>query len=216
MTSAAVDRNVIPTGWMHPIAGRTLVRTRRYLISTLLALALSAMMIPVDRAVAYDPAAAARYANGWWNSCNDVQYPRFGNDCTNYVSQAVHAGGYSMHYKGSSNPWYYYFDGFWGWSNSSSWSVVSDYRTFLRRDIPGGWVVSNEYGRQTASSQGVAGDVVFYAWYNDRTFNTNSHASIVVATAGSATHGGAYGNLVDAHTNSRYREYWTLYYYNSL
>lgn len=49
--------------------------------------------------LAYDPSRAANYADIWWNDFNDTVYGVLRNDCTNFVSQALHAGGYPMHRK---------------------------------------------------------------------------------------------------------------------
>jgi hypothetical protein len=43
----------------------------------------------------YSGSAAAAYARTWATGTNS-SYPRFGNDCTNFVSQSVLAGGWSM------------------------------------------------------------------------------------------------------------------------
>ena len=44
----------------------------------------------------YDRLAAVRYADKWWNSYNPA-YPKFEvDDCTNYVSQCLRAGGAPM------------------------------------------------------------------------------------------------------------------------
>jgi hypothetical protein len=43
----------------------------------------------------YSGAAAAAYARKWALSTNSA-YPRFGNDCTNFVSQSTEAGGWTM------------------------------------------------------------------------------------------------------------------------
>lgn len=179
----------------------------------------AALLAPAaGRVEAYSGSSAAAYADRWWNKYDDVFYPHFSNDCTNFVSAAVHEGGYSMHYPADSgqNPWYYYHDGYWGWTNSLSWSVVQYNRGFFNTDAPGGWLVTTAYGKKTAASSGIAGDAIYYAWRNDHTFATNSHAALVTVTSGAATTGGSVGNLVDAHTNFRYHEYWTLYNFNTL
>jgi hypothetical protein len=47
----------------------------------------------------YNGAAAAAYADSYWQTYNPA-WPSFastGGDCTNFVSQALHAGGIAMH-----------------------------------------------------------------------------------------------------------------------
>jgi hypothetical protein len=84
--------------------------------------------------------AAAAYARRWAKSTNP-QYPRFGNgigdDCTNFVSQAMLAGGWTMHGAGDlersfDNVWWYGLGPFsrasYTWSgapNFARWIVAS-------------------------------------------------------------------------------------------
>ncbi|MES2209691.1 MAG: amidase domain-containing protein [Chloroflexota bacterium] len=161
-------------------------------------------------ALAYDPTAAANYAEQWWNSYNDGQWPRFNNDCTSFVSQASWAGGYDFDY-GSGNPWY--ADQSYGaWYTSASWSFVKNNRGFhITKGDP---IVTSVTGVKTASTTGVKGDIVYYSWFGDATFSSDSHATFAVVTAGWATSSPDYGLLIDGHTNARHKEYWTLYKFN--
>jgi Putative amidase domain len=43
----------------------------------------------------YNRSTAVTYAKGWWNSTNPM-FGRMSNDCTNFVSQCVFAGGWPM------------------------------------------------------------------------------------------------------------------------
>jgi hypothetical protein len=93
-------------------------------------------------AFAYNGAAAAQYADQYATSPNSGSYPVFSDDCTNFVSQAVHAGGYSFVGGSSSTSdyrWWLHTD-FWTWygySWSNSWSVANDYNNFLTWTAPG-------------------------------------------------------------------------------
>jgi hypothetical protein len=167
-------------------------------------------MVVAGPVSAYDPTLAAAYAEQWWDGYNDAQWPRYGNDCTSFVSQASWAGGYDFDYS-SSNPWYAYKQ-FGGWHISASWSFVKNNRGFhITKGDP---IVTDLTGVKTASTNGVEGDVVYYSWFGDRTFSSDVHESIAVVTAGWATSTSNYGLLVDAHTNPRHKEYWTLYKWN--
>lgn len=42
---------------------------------------------------AYSPSKAADYAMQYWEDYNTPEYPKFGSDCTNFVSQCAKAGG---------------------------------------------------------------------------------------------------------------------------
>ena len=44
----------------------------------------------------YDPQAAANYADTWWNGRNPAYYDYGYNDCANFVSQCLIAGGLSL------------------------------------------------------------------------------------------------------------------------
>lgn len=59
---------------------------------------------------AYDPQAAVRYANVWWDGRNlddyaDYDYPS-GGDCANFVSQCLIAGGLNLSEDKSIEPIY--------------------------------------------------------------------------------------------------------------
>ena len=123
------------------------------------------------------------------------------------------AGGYPENFS-TNNPWYAnygYTDAY-----SISWSIVQNNRGFFLEDTnPGGYIINSFYGVKTASMSGVKGDIVYYSWDGDRTFATDSHESLITVTSGKATSSSNVGALVDAHTNPRYHEYWTLYVWNA-
>jgi hypothetical protein len=169
-------------------------------------------------AVAYDGAAAATYADTYWQSYNPA-WPSFakkGGDCTNFVSQALYAGGITMRlsppYVGDA-AWYLLQSKGRRWSNSLSWINVQSHQLFL----------GSLGATQVASYSGVApgavvpsnaaqGDVVIYDWNNDGVYD---HESIVVASDATNPDGTPNWDLVDAHTNNRYHAYWTLAQYNA-
>lgn len=169
------------------------------------------LLVSASGAAAWSPSAAAHYADSYWHDYSPA-WPPFNDDCTDFVSQIVWNGGYSMDYS-TNNPWYEYYN--YGWHNSLSWSFVQYNNGFFIEDIPGGYVTDQIYGKKTASTHASQGAIVYYAWYDDRTFATNSHAAFVAVTSGRATSTSDVGNLVDAHTNDRYHEYWTLYKWNT-
>ena len=76
------------------------MRRRRRLLAVLLALGVGAIALAVahDRAggggrVVYDRAAAAAYADRWAMSANPAYWTSSRDDCANFVSQCVAAGG---------------------------------------------------------------------------------------------------------------------------
>jgi cell wall-associated NlpC family hydrolase len=171
-------------------------------------LAVGLLMISPIAALAYDGTAAATYADTYWSTYNR-SYPSFANsggDCTNYVSQALAAGGISMRkapsYSGT-NAWFM-LQTRGRYSYSTTWVNAQDNSTFLSH-LPGVTMVASVTGAtpgQVVASNASQGDVVFYDWNNDGIYD---HEAIVVT---------ADGQRVDAHTNNRYHEYWTLAQFN--
>ncbi|WP_108308508.1 amidase domain-containing protein [Metalysinibacillus jejuensis] len=89
----------------------------------------------------YNRTAAAEYAVKWHDGRNSL-YKKHSADCTNFVSQAVFAGGKEMK-KPSTRPsgitsdtnnWYserYSLPAYnYGWRETSSWVNVEDFKTF--------------------------------------------------------------------------------------
>ncbi|GAE25742.1 hypothetical protein JCM9140_1751 [Halalkalibacter wakoensis JCM 9140] len=74
----------------------------------------------------YNRREAVRYAERWWDDYNP-EYKKFTNNCTNFISQCLHAGGAKM----SGHP--DRSKGWWFRSNnwSFSWSVAHAFRWYL-------------------------------------------------------------------------------------
>jgi hypothetical protein len=190
-------------------------RTSRLVLVVLALVVLSAAT--ASAAVAYDRASAATYADTYWQSYNPA-WPSFakkGGDCTNFVSQALYAGGIAMRpsplYAGDA-AWYMLQSKGRRWSNSLSWINVQSQRAFLQS--LGATEVASYYGvapGALVASNAAQGDVVLYDWDNDGVYD---HDSIVVASDDLNPGGTPNWDLVDAHTNNRYHAYWTLAQYN--
>ena len=138
----------------------------------------------------YNRIAAVNYANEWWSSFNPA-FPVFQDDCTNFISQCLYAGGAPM----------------WGMPNrergwwmiglqerwSFSWSVAHSLRWYLETSKQG-----LRATRVYDVSQLELGDVIFYDFQGDGRID---HSTIVT----SIREGGPY---VNAHTmNSADRHY---------
>jgi hypothetical protein len=185
------------------------LRHHRRPVFTAITTAMAVLFLVASSVFAYTPANAASYAEQWWNLYNPM-YMQFTSDCANFVSQAVFQGGYPMNYS-TNNPWWYNISH----AHSDSWSIVANNRGFFLGDThPGGVIVDTFYGIKTAI-HGVQGDIVYYDWRGDPNFATDPHESIVVVTSGRATSTSDVGALIDAHSNARHKEYWTLYNWNS-
>ncbi|MBS6475565.1 MAG: amidase domain-containing protein [Clostridiales bacterium] len=122
----------------------------------------------------YNRAESVKYANKYWQNYNS-NYPNYdsaGGDCTNFVSQCVHAGGVPMKTGGTTDAYWHYTSGS---NRSPSWT---DADFFMRH-----WTkvrLSSYYGQaysvkiytrdyilnnwSTFYSNVGVGDIIQYAW----------------------------------------------------
>lgn len=179
----------------------------------------------------YNRQAAVNYANTYAINANpNSPSPGLGNDCTDFISQAISWGGGYPQQGGSSSTddtqWWLH-NGFWGYSWSNSWTLVLDNLTFFQRRWPGGSMGSLAPGGSFNSylpGTMTIGDTISYDWGVGGGL-TQGHASIVVSSYGQdSKNPGYWGALVDEHTSNRsnviynlgpYNVYWqttTLYF----
>jgi Putative amidase domain len=88
---------------------------------------------PADVAPNYDYQAMYNYAAAHWNNYNNIEYTRYSNDCTNFISQIMYAGGWP-HYIDAGDPygvhsWYYRPATF---GITYSWRVAHDWGVFAQ------------------------------------------------------------------------------------
>jgi hypothetical protein len=137
----------------------------------------------------YNRLKAVQYAERWWNDYNPA-YKKFEVDCTNYISQCLHAGGAPV--RGYPNRG----KGWWMQNNnwSYSWSVANSLRLYLSNSTIG--LRAKEV---SSPDQLILGDVICYDFEGDGRYN---HNTIVTGKDANGM------PLVNAHTyNSRMR-YW--------
>jgi hypothetical protein len=137
----------------------------------------------------YNRLKAVQYAERWWNTYNPA-YQKFENDCTNFISQCLHAGGAPMRgYPNRGSGWWYRNN---NWSYS--WSVAHALRLYL------GNSKSGLRTREVSSpDQLLLGDVICYDFEGDGRYN---HNTIVTGKD-------AFGMpLVNAHTYNSRQRYW--------
>lgn len=138
--------------------------------------------------IVYDRREAVRYAEQWWNSYNPA-YEKFNDDCTNFISQCLHAGGIPMTgYPNRTKGW-------WMRNNlwSYSWSVANAFRLYLQNN-------KSRFVERNSPQELLLGDIICYDFEGDGKFN---HNTIIVAKDANGM------PLVNAHsTNSRMR-YWS-------
>jgi hypothetical protein len=196
----------------------TMLRRPRVLVLSVLVLVVLSLAL-ASVASAYNGAAAAGYADTYEQNYNPA-WPSFANsggDCTNFVSQALYAGGISMRpsptYSGDA-AWYMVKKRN-RWSYAASWVNAQHQSIFMLQYLPGVTQVASYYGLApgaTAADHAEQGDVVLYDWNNDGVYD---HEAIVTASDGANPDGTTNWDLVDAHTNNRYHAYWTLAQYNA-
>jgi Putative amidase domain len=197
-------------------------RRRLPLIALLTTACLAATAGPAS---AYSGSGAASYADKWATSDNYPTYPIFSSDCTNFVSQALHAGGYPFRNEpeNGTDTWWESRTGptkdtGYVWAESASWiNVVANY-DFLLADIPGGIPEGTAKGSATnyyTPNSVVTGDVLYYDWGQGEGM---SHATIQVGIGDDPNlypNQVWYGNYIDEHTSNRYHAFWSLKPYNS-
>lgn len=137
----------------------------------------------------YDRMKAVRYAERWWNDYNPA-YEQFEVDCTNYISQCLHAGEAYMHGHPNRSKGWWYQNKNW----SYSWSVANALKNHLGSSTIGLRAKEVKDPRELQ-----LGDVICYDFQGDGRFDHNT-----IVTGKDA----AGEPLVNAHTyNSRMR-YW--------
>ncbi|GER65858.1 amidase domain-containing protein [Weizmannia acidilactici] len=138
----------------------------------------------------YDRLKAVQYAEKWWNSFNPA-YKSFTDDCTNFISQCLHAGGAPMRGYPDRNK------GWWMQNNnwSYSWTVAHSFKTYLQYSKAG------LRAKEVSSPQELKyGDVICIDFQGDGRFD---HSLIVTGYD-------YYGMpLVNAHTTNSRKRYWT-------
>jgi hypothetical protein len=181
-------------------------------------------------AVNYNNAAAVNYAQTYAITDNPV-YPAFSDDCTDFVSQALRAGGVPLVFDdlayNEPNIWfvlnttdsqYITFNIADGRESSTTATVAPQLRTYLDTygyGIPDG-SFSYSSGHAAPSEPSpyiVPGDVFFYNWTGTAASGI-SHSSFDAIESGTDSYG-YIGSLADEHTTNRSDVFWTLKPVNS-
>lgn len=137
----------------------------------------------------YNRLKAVQYAERWWNDHNPT-FKKFEVDCTNYISQCLHAGGAPMRgYPNRGNGW-------WLRNNnwSFSWSVANSLRLYLPASTTG--LRAKEV---SSADQLFLGDVICYDFQGDGRYD---HNTIVTGKDAKGM------PLVNAHTTNSRMRYW--------
>jgi hypothetical protein len=139
----------------------------------------------------YNRLKAVQYAERWWNSYNPAFKKIEENDCTNFISQCLNAGGAPMRgYPNRGHGWWIRGNN-WSWS----WAIAHALRLYLGSSKTG--LRAREVSRP---DQLMLGDVICYDFEGDGRFN---HNTIVTGYD-------YYGMpLVNAHTTNSRLRYWS-------
>ncbi len=170
----------------------------------------------------YTASSAISYANTWAMDYNTNVYQTVPNDCTNFVSQCLRAGGWPLantsYAKSNIYAWYYKSSQS---NNSWTWNAAQNLWQFIvtNSNPSRGWDIGIVYPGTTSvayPSTVVYGDVFFYDWEDD---GVMGHATIYVANGtdvGTSQYTGSYytGALIDGHSSARLKAIWSLSYYN--
>ncbi|QRG68549.1 amidase domain-containing protein [Brevibacillus choshinensis] len=154
--------------------------------------AISQPMLVVHGAGGYNAENAVAYAERYWNSPNPA-YPHFNDDCTNFISQCLYAGGIPMLFSKEKGKGWWIRTGK-GSEWSYSWSVAHALYLMLKSGASPMRAVT-----KTSPDQLVPGDIICYDFDGDGRFQ---HNTIVVAKDANDM------PLVNAHTTDSSMRYW--------
>lgn len=137
----------------------------------------------------YDRTRAVTYAARWWANFNPAFRAFPENDCTNFISQCLWAGGMPMEDTGHRGQGWWYRGPNEEWS--FSWAVADSLRWFLE---------TSGRGRRVPSARHLElGDIISYDFDGDGSYD---HNAIVVGRDGSGE------PLVAAHTAPSWGRAW--------
>ncbi|WP_077211039.1 amidase domain-containing protein [Bacillus dakarensis] len=137
----------------------------------------------------YNRLDAVKYAERWWNDYNP-QFKKFDVDCTNYISQCLHAGNAPMRgYPSRSKGW---------WMRNNNWSFSWSVANSLRWYLPGAKIgLRGQEVKDAAELE--LGDVICYDFEGDGRYD---HTTIVTGKDSDGM------PLVNAHTFNSRKRYW--------
>lgn len=180
------------------------MRPKNLVRASVVAAAMGLLGVMATPANAYNGGQAASYANSYAINRN-TYWLVFSNDCTNFISQAMHAGGLATNVEWSSIP----SDNYW----TQTWSVAHTSFTWITAHKASTSAhLSAAQGGGNTPSWHVPGDPVYYDWENDGHID---HASMNVATGTDPQYPGWVGDLIDEHTTNRLKVIWNLKPYNA-
>lgn len=140
----------------------------------------------------YNRERAVQYAEQYWNQYNPAYRYFAEDDCTNFVSQVLYAGGLSMEMSNSpSRGWWYRQSGDKKDRWSYSWTVANALYQYLNQ--------GKRAVRYNRADQLTIGDVICYDWEGDGRWNHNTVVTLI---------DGRGIPFVSAHSYNAHHRYW--------
>ena len=138
----------------------------------------------------YDRLQAVKYAERWWSEYNPA-YKKFENDCTNFISQCLRAGGGPMRGIPNRTKGWWYQENNW----SYSWTTAHALQMYLQNSSHG-----LKARRVSSVEELKLGDIICYDFEGDGRFN---HNTIITGKDANGM------PLVNAHTTDSRLRYWS-------
>ncbi|KNF07504.1 hypothetical protein CLPU_16c00600 [Gottschalkia purinilytica] len=150
----------------------------------------------------YDRKKAYLYAAKWAFSRNPEYYDfeNLGGDCTNFISQALHAGGCPMNHTRDTG-WYFYNLN----NRAAAWTGVEFLYRFLMNNKGRGPIA-----RLCKIEELEVGDIIQLNFEDDNIFN---HSLLVVRIEQPINHDNIF---ISTHTDDRFDYQLSNYYYNDI
>jgi len=191
--------------------------TQRHLLIMIAALLAGSLASFPARAWAYDRNAASQYADQYALVPNSNWYTFTGDDCTNFISQALQTGGETQvnqnYLPQNDNAWYMWQAPNWVWSNS--WSVSGDNWQFMSNTGRAHQMYSVSGATYTTAHSGAyAGDLLYYAWYYRSNPPDASIWHMAIQVQDNFDEKNNWTSVVDSHSSFRYHANWTLFDFN--
>jgi hypothetical protein len=171
----------------------TMKRLFAFIIAFLLGFGL---FVPAAFAYTYTGKNAADYAHKWSSNTETLRNPNYKywkQDCANFVSQSLRAGGMPNDYSGG---WVWGYSRHWyGDTNTASWSAALNLVQYLDGSNRG-WIESYAHNMKARYTSAYYGDVYAYEWGDDD--GKMDHVAV-------ASGWGTFANYYDSAKDKNYR-----------
>lgn len=122
----------------------------------------------------YDREKAVAYARKWALSHNPVfgNYENYGGDCTNFISQCIHAGNIPFDHNGKNvlEKWYWYSE----YSRTPTWTAAEPFYKYITGNNNSNTQKIGIYARDASYNELEIGDIV------QLTFEGNAYHTMII------------------------------------